>query len=137
MNSVQVLVATRLKELGPEVESRVVEVLVERELKRRADAITLVIDQLEQLEKDFHRLKPDASTYSEDGTLLTAAFTKGALENRKKASEKIEKYRKALAKALEKDDMADVYNLMSAATSGSGGGGGKGQTGGGASQSGG
>lgn len=111
MNSVTVKVAEQIAGLSPKVEGAVVDVLVTRELTRRSEALVTVMDKLTKAEKDFKKLGPDTVTFDENGQKLTETFSKARTEERKKATEQIEKMTKAINKALENADFDNVYNF--------------------------
>jgi len=111
MNSVQVKVAEQIAEISPRVETKVVDVLVVRELDRRSNALVQVIDQLAKLEQDQRKLGPDQVTYNDKGEKATETYSKQRTEERKKLTDKITKYTNTINKALEKGDFKDVYNL--------------------------
>lgn len=111
MNSVQVKVAEQITGLSPQVEDKVVGVLVGRELTRRSDALVKVMDAHEKLGKDMQRLKPDQISYNEKGEKVAETFSKSKLDERAKLQKNIDKHANAINKALEKAEFGDVYNL--------------------------
>lgn len=119
--SVHAKVAEQIGAINPKVEDKVVGVLVERELTKRADALVVVLDGLSKLESDLKKIRPDMEMYSpDDGSLAASAFSKAKNEEKKKMNEKIAKYTNAITKALDKGDYGDVYNLKNQKPGGSG-----------------
>lgn len=119
--SVHAKVAEQIGAINPKVEDKVVGVLVDRELTKRADALVMVLDALAKLESDAKKIKPDMMMYDKDsGELAAEAFSKPKQEEKKKMNEKIAKYTNAITKALDKGDYGDVYNLKNQKPGGSG-----------------
>jgi hypothetical protein len=98
--SLRETVAQRIKEVGPDVEQKVVDILVDRVLKERVNLITKGFDKLSQAERDLKKIKPDNVTYNEDGSVRDEGYSKSKVEERKKAKQRIEALRGALEKAL-------------------------------------
>lgn len=113
MNSVTMLVAEQIKGLYPRVEDALVKIMVERELKKRVEALVIVLDKLAVLEKDFLKIRPDQVAVDETGKEVSVTYSKKKFEERKKANEQINKVRGAIEKALIKADYQDVYKLSS------------------------
>lgn len=112
MLSLQIKVADMIKTSGPQqVEDKVIGALVSREVSRRSDALTQAIDGLSKMEGDLKRIKPDIVTYNEDASVKDSSFTKAKTEEKQKLDKKIDKYTKAINKALEANDYGDLYNL--------------------------
>lgn len=116
VNSVSMLVAEQVKSLYPRVEDEIVKIMVARELKKRVDALVIVMDKLATLEKDFLKVRPDQVSLDEAGKEISATYSKNKFEERKKANEQINKVRGAIEKALSKADYSDVYKLSSGKT---------------------
>lgn len=110
-NTVTTKVAVRIANLAPDVENKVVDVLVQRELDRRSTALVTIIDRLDKAERDFRRLGADVITFDENGAKTSEAFSKARVDERKKAKEQIDKMTKAIDKALTGGDFNDLYNL--------------------------
>jgi|SRR5882724_2643018 len=111
MNSVQTKVAEQIINIAPKVEDKVVDALVSRELNRRSDSLVQAMDKLSKLEVDLKKIKPDVVTYDINGKVASESYSKVKSEEYKKLNEKIGKFTKAIAKALENSDFSDVYNL--------------------------
>ncbi len=101
------------KSLG-RVETDVVDILVERDLKKKSEALVKVIDKLSEEEKEMRKLGPDNQQFDADGKKTGESFSKKRIEERNKTKGKITKLTNAINKALgEKGDFSDVYNLAS------------------------
>jgi len=109
--SVHEKIASQIVELAPRVEDDVVEVLVERELTKRTEAIVQCMDTLAKMEGDLRKIKPDQASYDGDGKVISESFSKNRFEEKKKLIERIGKFTAAITKAIEKADFSDVYNL--------------------------
>jgi hypothetical protein len=82
------------------------------EVKKRSEAIALMIDIHDGLRRELNGLRGDlAATYNEDGSENTPArWSKAQLDKKAKLIDKISKGSKAYEKAVEKKDFQDVYN---------------------------
>lgn len=109
---IQKKIAEQIGGISPKVADDVVEALVNRELSKRSAAIVQALDGLSELEKQLKRTKPDQASYNADGSVASETFSKSKLDELLKLKGKIEKYIKAIDKALT-GDMGDVYNLNS------------------------
>lgn len=117
MNSVQVKVAETIANISPKVEDKVVDVLVDREVKRRSDALVSALDKLDKMEKELLKIKADQISFDEDGKVVSQTYSKAKKEEKDKLSQKITKAVNAINKALEKGDYGDVYNIDKAGDS--------------------
>lgn len=111
MNSVQIKIAESIANISPKVEDQVVEVLVERELEKRSNAIVKAMDTLSKFEVDLKKIRPDQTSFSETGEKVSETYSKVKLEEKNKLLQKLDKNTKAINKALETGDYQDVYNL--------------------------
>lgn len=90
----------------------VVEHFAKQEAEKQGTALIKGLDKLSSLERDLNKInRPDVKTYNEDGSEASATWSKDRLDERKKLSEQIEKLSKAIDKADDKGDFADLYNL--------------------------
>lgn len=111
MTTINEKIADRIATLVPDVEEAVVSIMVTKELKKRSEAIVTAIGLLDSEERAAKRLGFDIQTYDASGNVATEGFSKQRVEERKKSAQKIEKFTKAIDKAVTKGDMSDVYNL--------------------------
>lgn len=109
--TVHTAVVARIKELAPSVEQKLIDHLAQIEITRRSDVLIKTWENLDKLEKMFKKLNADIKTYNEDGTVKDESYSKARLDERNKTSGKIDKWKKAIDKALTDKDFADVYNL--------------------------
>lgn len=114
-------IAAQIVELAPQVETDVVAVLVERELTKRTEAVVQCMDTLAKLEGDLRKIKPDQVSYDSTGKIISESFSKNKFEEKKKLTERIDKFTAAITKAIEKADFGDVYNLKNQGASGGSG----------------
>jgi F0F1-type ATP synthase beta subunit len=92
-------VAAKIAGLGPEVQSGVVEVLVEQVRKKRIDAVLTALNLKDEKEKELKKIKP-VQTFNADSTVASETFSKADNDNRKKLTETVTKIEKALNEAL-------------------------------------
>lgn len=89
----------------------VVEHYAAAEADKQAKALIAGLDKLSLLERELNKInRPDNVGYDADGKPVSESFTKGRLDEIKKAKEQIEKLVKAINKADDKGDFGDLYN---------------------------
>jgi hypothetical protein len=111
MTSVREAVAEKLATSGETVKGRVVDLMVEETLKKRVGQVMSAMTERDNLEKDLRKLKPDVLHYDESGAPAATLYSKVAIEQRKKVTDRIAKVEKAIAKALDENDFGDVMQL--------------------------
>lgn len=112
MPTINEQVADRLKTIAPDVESKVVELMVEKETNRRVEIISQAIAKLDDMQREQRKLgKPDQQSFDGDGKEVSSGFSKERTEERKKLAEKMDKLSKALEKAIG-GDLGDLNNLV-------------------------
>lgn len=109
---IQTKIAEKISEIAPSLEKEIIEALVNRELSKRSTAIVTALDELSKMEKDLKKVKPDQQGFDGEGKVVSETYSKAKLEEMNKLKQKIEKFTKAIDKALN-GDMGDVYNLNS------------------------
>lgn len=111
MINIREAVAERIANSGELVAERVVDALADTTLQKREQQVSQAITESDNLARDLQKLKPDALTFNQDGTVAAEAFTKARIEQRAKLKSRIEKIENALAKALEKNDWNPIAHL--------------------------
>lgn len=110
--SIAAKVATRVKELGSAaVEEAAINIMTDRTVKKRTDAVVAVVDKIDSGERELRKLVADQVTYDEAGKKTGETFSKAVVESRGKVTQRTAKLRKALDKALDDGDFSDVLNL--------------------------
>jgi hypothetical protein len=92
-------VASRIDTCHPEVQQRLADAMVEKEVSRRQGVLDTAVQKWEQLSSELNKVKPDQITVDSEGN-ETAVYTKKAHEARKKMAEKVSKLDAALDAAL-------------------------------------
>jgi len=106
-------VAKRIHHSGDHIKNAVVEHLAGEVIERRVAQVVQGFVELEKVEKELRKIKPDVVTFSEDGTASAPVYSKVAFENRKKHLERQGKLEKALEKALgEHQEYSDLSSLV-------------------------
>ena len=113
VTSIRDKVAEEIKALSPRVETELVDIMIEREVKKRTDALVVVYDKLSTATKDHAKLGPDNVTYNADGSKASESFSKKRIDEINKAKGQVDKLTKTINKALDAGDFGDVYNLSS------------------------
>lgn len=103
-------VATRLNESQGKVRETVVEVLVQKELDERKNAVLQVISLLEKTKKELNKVKPDVVMVSADG-VKTECFSKAKADEKVKLLDKVESLSKALDKAFNENNFDKCKEL--------------------------
>ena len=92
--------------------NQVVGHFVKKEQDRRADTVIAAMDKLTAHNRELNKIKPDMVGYDADGQKVTESFSKAKLDEANKVKSAIGKLEKALTKALENADYADLFNLI-------------------------
>lgn len=111
--SIAISVAEKIASSTNTVIDAVVNTLAEKEVARRIDAVTKVYNLINENTKQLSKMKADVIVYDENSVVISSNWTKGALDSRKKLVDKHNKLNNALAKALDKNDFSDLFNLAS------------------------
>lgn len=108
------VVSDRISSISSAVNESVIEALVNRELEKRSNAIVQGFDRLDNLNKEFRKIRPDIQAlFDEDGVETTpASWSKSKLEERSKAKSNIDKLENALNLAIEQGEMQKLYDLL-------------------------
>jgi len=115
--SIRDKIAGQIAQIGPDVENRVIDTIIEKETAKRAAAIAVVLEKLEVEEKNLKKINhPDLKTFDRDKKVIAEGFSGARLQEIETVEKKIAKITNALTKALEKDDMQDVYQLAGGGT---------------------
>lgn len=111
VKSVRETIKDEISQAGPTVASIVAKELAAVEIDRRKNIIISGMAQLDKLEKEFRKHKPDNISYTiAEGSkpVESATWSKAGLEAFEKDKAKIEKLSKAIDSALE-NNTADGY----------------------------
>jgi hypothetical protein len=120
--SVQTKIAEALSAISGEVEDKVVETFVDREVEKRSTAMVMAIEKVSKFVDDLKKIdRPDNVVYDADGQVIESfsTFSKKRTDERKKLNDQINKLTNAINKALDSGDFGDVYKLASGANTGS------------------
>lgn len=111
-NTINAQVAERIKNSAPEVETRLVDMLVDKEVSRRVELIGQGLAKLDQMTRERFKLaKPTNVTYNADRTVASETYTKDALDALQKHDEKFAKLEKAVEAALA-GDMSKIADAI-------------------------
>ena len=99
---------------GETLQNQVVTTLVDQELIRRCALVVAGIVKIRQLELDLRKVnKPDNEAFDAEGKVVHQTYSKGKLEEIKKAKEKIETWDRAINNAIGKADYKRLEELVS------------------------
>jgi lysine/ornithine N-monooxygenase len=93
------------------IKDKVVNLFVEKELKKLEDAVLKAIADLDTARQEVRKIKPDVETFDADGKVVTTGYHKATLETIKKAKEKVAKLDAAVQAALVDNDYSKVLKL--------------------------
>lgn len=92
----------------------IVKDLVDKEVRRRAEAAQKVFDLCEATQNELRRIKPTFGGYDLQGKGVgEPVYTQEQAKKHKELTEKVTKYEKALEKALVEGDFSKVFELAS------------------------
>lgn len=107
-------VAAKLANSGEAVATSVIDSLADTEVKRREKLIIDGIAQLDRLEKDSRKIRPDQKALDGDGKVVAEHFSQAKYEELKKAKEGIERLTNAINKALNDRDFSKLAEMAQA-----------------------
>ena len=92
-------VSETLKASAPNVQERLKNLLVERELASRVDVLDKALSKAKEAKKELDKIRPDQVQIDTQGA-KTETFSASAWESRKKAQEQLDKLNRAIEAAL-------------------------------------
>ena len=104
-------VAQKVSSAGPIIAERVVTIMAEATIAKRVKMIADAYAELDNLAKELRKEKPDVVTYTHEGEIASAAYSKAKLDARNKIAARISKVENAINKALENNDFNDLGSL--------------------------
>ena len=110
-NNINTQVAERLSQIAPVVTEKVIDHLVSKEVNRRADAVISALGSIDKFSNELKKHKPDIVAYDDAGAVVSSNWSKAKLDERNKVEANINKLNKAVEKALNENDYADLFNL--------------------------
>ena len=95
-----------------EVFDGVVGKFVAEEKGNRENVIVKAIQEVQKLEKDLKKIKPDNENFDEDGKPEKATYSKAKHEERQKIKKRITDLDAAINMAFDKSDFSKIKNLV-------------------------
>ena len=113
MNAIDInaKVVAKIQASGPQVEEAVIESLSSKEITRRVESLVKGFDQLETLNKDFKKIKPDIIVCDENKKPTSEGWSPKAADERLKHIQKTDKLQKAIEKGFG-GEFGDLYNII-------------------------
>jgi len=111
LQDINTKVAERIQKCGVEVQDAVIESLANKEISRRVDALVKGVDQLEALQKEGKKIKPDVKLCDDAGKVIGEHWSPKAAEERQKHLKKVDKLTKSIEKGLS-GDFSDLFNII-------------------------
>jgi hypothetical protein len=111
--TIQEKVAEAIANLGPQVESNVVDVMVDKELQKRTPVIVQGLEKIAEFKVELKKVdRPDVKTLNADGSVKDESYSPKKFEEVKKIKERIEKFTNATNKALTDGDLKELNQLL-------------------------
>lgn len=109
-------------EVGKEIKNELLaqngsvrEAYIEKEVASKLATRVALVEksfvELNNIKKELAKIKPDVS-YDESGKVAASYYTKDQVDAKKKANERYNKIEKAISKAFDTADYADLENLV-------------------------
>lgn len=111
LKSLLITVGEGISLLNPDVTADAAAVFVNRERKKRAEAIVAAKDTLDGLRREDNKIKPDVVSFNADKSIAAANWSQGQLKKKEDSVNKIKKYENALNKALGMGVYDDLYKI--------------------------
>jgi len=87
--------------------------LANKEKSRRVDLLLRAINTLDQLRKNLGKVnRPDVQTFTETGAVASASWSKGRLDEKRKAAEAVQKMEAAISRAVNDKDFEKLENEL-------------------------
>lgn len=104
-------VALRIAAIGNDVKEKVIEFEVNRKIALYVQMIIDRLTEIDNINKELKKIKPDNISYDEDGNFTSNSFSKQLYEKRVNLENRIKKVASAITTALEEDNFDPIKNL--------------------------
>jgi hypothetical protein len=105
-------VTENLASSGPRVQQIIVDKLASEEVDKRVVLLQRAMTEIEKARGELKSIKPDFITYNEDRTPKDASWSKGTLDKRDKAQQRVAKLEKAFTDAAENSNFDELKKLL-------------------------
>lgn len=105
------LIADTQKNTGQRIEAEIIQFYEDRHVQKRVKACCIVIDKLMDEQAKLKKLTADQVSLDPNGQVVSETFSKVRFQEKQKSEKVIEKYQRALHKALKDGDFSDVLNI--------------------------
>lgn len=99
------------KNTGDRIEAEIIQAYEDRHVEKRVKACCIVIDKLMDEKTKLKKLTADLVSLDAQGKVLSETYSKTRFAEKQKSEKQIEKFEKALNKALKDGDFSDVLNI--------------------------
>lgn len=99
------------KNTGDRIEAEIIQAYEDRHVEKRVKACCIVIDKLMDEKTKLKKLTADLVSLDAQGKVLSETYSKARFAEKQKSEKQIEKFEKALNKALKDGDFSDVLNI--------------------------
>jgi aconitase A len=110
VQDVQTVVVEKIKKSTPEVFDQVVEILAQEEIKERTKLVVDAFKKITTIEDEIKKVRPDQSSYNQEGEVISESYSKIAFENLKKLNDKKIKLTTAIENAFKSLDYSMLKN---------------------------
>jgi len=106
------IVTQKLAASGPEVFDKIVAHLTEREVQKRVGQVIQVMTELDKLESQYLRMKPDQKIRAVDGSVVSEGFSEQVFQNREKLGKQIASLEEAIRDALQNTKFEKLEKVL-------------------------
>lgn len=112
MTTVSEIVANGLANSGPTVRSMVTDLLVKKELERRTSLIVQAVGEIDKLDAQIRKTKPDQKILSATGEVVSEGYSPAKHQELTKAQARRKKIEDAVNLALEQNNFSKIEEVF-------------------------
>lgn len=112
MSTLSEAIAEKVAQSGPEVKKRVIDALAEDKIKKYTDLMIKGYTELDKLQVQFDKIKPDNKMFDTNGNVVQEGFSSSKNDERKNLTKRIDKLISALHVALEQNKFENLEKFF-------------------------
>lgn len=105
-------IKTSIEEGNATVKDKVVAHFAKIEIDSRVEKTIAAMDSLKLAQKELQKVKPDQASYDGQGNETSSSYSKAAMENRRKALEKVTRIETALLEVFNNGNFEKLLKLQ-------------------------
>ena len=110
--TIRELITQKVGGSSQEVQEKVVQLFVDEEVNRRVGLVQRAVPLVEAAQADLAKIQPDQAQFDGNGAELSKTWSKGQLDKRRKAEERLKRLDDALDKALTAGDFNELEKQL-------------------------